>query len=391
MTTADSATQPGATDESKQLDAQAQQEKEAQEKAAAEAAEAERKAEEEKMRQRAADPRMSMVDEIAARVDAGRAENMVDVPDDDPEARADRDAEEERKRLEAAAKAEEEAERKRQLETQTADITTLTPDQVGKYKVKQTIDGVEREVPLADVLRDAQKGGAADYRLQKATEVLETAVALATEAKGKKEAKDDDKNKSPSVEERVKEATDKMLDGDTEGAAKILSETISQAVAAGRSTVSAEAIAEDVMYRVRAQQAYTTFQTDYKDLVGDKHLAPLVDQEFARLVPKDEKGQPKSLTPEQFGSTLRQAGDAIRSWRDSIGGKKPTEEEQRQEREAAERRSREEKLKAKEDLDQTTGAASRRATSTETSSAEPTPASRAATVQEIAKARGQVI
>jgi hypothetical protein len=398
MTTADSATQQGATDESQQhnqeqIDAARKAEEEAKATAAAE--EERRKAAEEEMRARAQDPRRTAIDEIAQRRNESMASELAYIPEDGKvqktaEELDDEAAEVERKRLETEAKAAEDAERQRQIKSQTeGDGEVLSADAIGKFRVRQVIDGVEREVPLAEALRTAQVSGAADFRLEKATEVLKRAEDLVREAEskagGKKPAKGADDQ--PDAEARIKEAVEKMVDGDTEGAAKVLAETIA-ASSKSRDGVDPEAIASSVMYRVKMDQAFTSFQTEYKDVVGDKVLGPAVDREFQRIVPKDEKGQAKHLSPDEFSKTLRTAGESVRGWRDNLtGGKKPTAEELA----AQQQRTREQKKAEKEDLDQTTGAARRSTTTTETTSAEPTPATRSQTVQEIAKARGQVI
>lgn len=382
----DGATQTGATaaEQQAQLDAQA--------KADAAAKEKEEQQHAEEMRQRAAEPRMTEIERIAEarRKDMeGRGElqraGQEELTDEE---RDDKAAEVERARLEEEAKkAKETEEQLRRQAAGGADApTVLKPEDLGKFKVVQTIDGETREVSLDQVVREHQKGGAADYRLAKATEALDRADKIEREAAER--AKTD--RKPPADEDldkpdpKVAQAIELMLDGKTDEAAKILSEAM--AAAKGRSaTPDPEAIVSAATHRIKMETQLNTFNTDYKDVVSDKYLAPMVDREFAELVPKDAKGDPKPLPPEEFGRTLREAGDKVRAWKETMsGGKKPPADEDPSKKLEAERLERE---RRKEALDQTTGAAAR--SSTAITTAEPTQQARSSAIAEIAKARGQ--
>lgn len=396
-TTTDSATQTGATDESKQTEQQiaAQKADEAKAKEAQDKADKEaQERTEAEMRKRAQDPRNSMIDEIAAKHRESVAKDMTDPPVDDfdktQEELDDDAAEVERKRLEDVAA---EAERKAQIEKQTQAPTVLKAEDLAKFKVTQVIDGESREVSLEEVMRQHQKAGAADYRLAKATETLDSAMKLAKEieeqsrgkpAKKKDDASDDEKKTTEvDVEGRVKDAIEKMLDNDTEGAAKIFTETI--AAVRGRSaTPDTEEIVSQAVVRIQMQQQLTSFQTDYKDIVNDKYFGRMVDQEFAELIPRDAKGEFMPVPPGEFGKALRTAGDKVRDWAKKIGGeKKPAEDATKK---AADTRA--ERELRKNDLDQTTGA-STKSTSSATSAEPSTPQARSNVIAEIAKARGQ--
>jgi hypothetical protein len=390
MTTAtDSATQSGATGEESQQ--QTAEQLAAQQAEEEKAREEQQKKDEDEARKRAAAPRTSMMEEIAARRNEDLARETA--TEKSAEELADEAAETERKRLEAEAA---EAERKEQLRLQAGgepEVTVISPADLARFKVRQTIDGQERDVPLSDVVRTAQVAGAADYRLAKATETLERAEALARDitAKAGGKAAGEGEDKGGEGEDKteaqlnalVKDAFDKALDGDVEGATKILTEAMRDS--RGRSaTPDQEQIVAAAVERIKLEHAYTAFQTDYKDVVNDKRLGRMVDTEFAELVPKDDKGHFTPLSPEAFSQKLREAGDKVRTWRDSLGGgKKPTDPDPNAGKESLEQRK-----ARKENLDQTTGA-STRAPSSSTSSAEPTASERSSVIAQIAKGRGQ--
>lgn len=113
---------------------------------------------------------------------------------------------------------------------------------------------------------------------------------------------------------RVKEAIDKVLDGDTDGAAKILSETIAGAAP------DPDDIVAGVHHRLQMQDRVSSFNAAYKDVMADKYLATAVDHQFAELAPKDARGNLLPLSPDDFDRTLRKAGDSVRAWRDRMAG-----------------------------------------------------------------------
>lgn len=384
MTTAADATQQGAIDES-QIEAQRAAEEQAQKDADAEAAktaEEERlKVEEDAARARARDPRGAMVDEIATRRnDALRAEGVV-VDVEEAEAAADAAAEVKRKELEdaAAAEAAEEAERQKQLAAQSGDVITDA-----KKKVKVTVDGVESEVPIEDLIRTHQKHGSADYRLQQATDTLKRAEA-ALMAAANKDKKVEKETPTETVEQRIKKATDLMLDNDVDAAAKIFSEVITE-VQGRDATPKTEDITAQVLHQVRMEQVLTGFKKEFHDLVGDKVLSLAVDREFQERYPKNEKGELAPISPEDFDRHLRDSAAAVIKWRDDKVGKKDPPKDAKDP--AAERAAKREK---KEDLDQTTGAHLRTPSSQAAASAEPSREERSSAIGDIAKARGQRI
>lgn len=387
----DSAIQPDATAKAgeqqtqEQIDAQLAADAKAKEEADAEAT---KKAEEEALKARQRDPRNAMMEEVAARHHQHIAADFAAAEEKTAEELDDEAAEKKRKELE------EDAARQAQIDAQTGADTpkVLKPEDFAKFKVVQTIDGETKEVPLTEVVRQGQVAGAADYRLNKATETLDRALAVAKDleekARGDKTAGDDKKKASTAeidVDAKAKEAFDLVLDGKVDEAAKIFAETMA-AVGGGRSaTPNTDEIVSAVTGRIRLEQQLTTFQKDYADVANDKHLGPMVDREFMDLVPKDANGVALPLPPDEFGKKLREAGDKVRGWaKDKFGAAKTAPVQ------ADTTKTLEEKRAAKENLDQTTGAGAK-APSTNVPSAEPSPQQRSSVIADIAKARGQQV
>lgn len=387
----DSATQSGATGEHQQ-EQLTQDQIDAQTKAAEADAEAQRKEEEEAEKRAAANPRLSAMDAIAESRRAKLIESG-ELTEEDARAGEEKTAEqlaaEEKAKEEADAKAKEEAERKAQLDAQGGEPTVIKAEDLGKFRVVQTIDGTTKEVPLEEVVRTAQKSGAADYRLATATKLLEEAQATAKElaAKGGKTEDDDpdkgDGAKKPKTEAEVdalvKDALDKALDGDLDAASTILAKAMRDAQ--GRSaTPATEDIVTAAVERIARQQVFTTFQSEYSDVVSDKNLGRMVDQEFRELA-TGEDGKPIVLSASEFDAKLKEAGNRVRKWKESFAPKaKETDAEK------TERLTREERARKKLDLDQTTGSGARSSTT-----AEPASPTASSVIAEIAKARGQEI
>lgn len=393
--TTDSATREGATadDTQKQqlTDEEIDQQLEAQRKAD-ETAEAERLVKEEQARaaaDSARNPRLAEMERIAGTVNEARGKDLVDGPAGDDE--LEETAEEKAAREKKETQADDDAARAKQIREQAAagEPTVITPETLGGFRFLETIDGKQREVGLDELVRRAQKEGSADYRLSEATKILEDAQRVAKdlrEAKPNKDGKtgtetdDTDQRTEVNVTDTVKKLIGSLLDGKEEEAATLLTDVLESAGKGRAATPSVDEIASAAEARIARKMVLAQFNKDYSELVGDKHLSRMLDDEFATLA-TDDKGQLKALTSDEFDKALRHAGDKVQDWMKAKGAKPKTDT-------TADDPSKNRDLRqaAKENLDQTVGA-SRRSTST----AEPAPPSRSSVIAEIAKGRGQVI
>jgi hypothetical protein len=142
--------------------------------------------------------------------------------------------------------------------------------------VNVKVDGIETEVPLAEVIRSYQKSAAADVRLAEATRLLKEAKERATqEPATAQEAPPAPEQKTPTID-RVKQALDKLYEGDTDGAATVFEELL-QSKGGGQeptpsATVDIDAIAENLKQRLAVDTAMDTVRRDYPLILGDRDL-----------------------------------------------------------------------------------------------------------------------
>lgn len=396
----DSATREGATAGDTQTEEQLKAQQAADAAELREAEEAER--EEKDNASKRHDPRAEMMKAVVAsrheklRGDGIDPDTLEGADEGDGETKSEDElAAEAKAKEEADAKLKEEAERKAQIEKQTEEGATREPtvlkgDELENFEIEEVIDGQPRKTKLAEMVRRAQKDGSADYRLSKATEMLEDAKKVLADARGTKTgtektgtegAVEETAAPDPKVEAIAKALIDKMLDGDAEAATKLLTEAL--ASGKGRdATPDSEAIAAAVERRIEAKLEATTFEKDYSDLVGDKYLARMVDAEFSELIPRDEQGNALAMSPKDFGKALRTAGEKVRKWKESNGMKTATSTATSTA--TTTNQSREDRNARKAALDQTSSASAR-----STTTAEPVEESRSSVIANIAKARGQ--
>lgn len=199
----------------------------------------------------------------------------------------------------------EQAEQARQIAQQMDD--DLIDDTVMRRKVRLKIDGEEVTVPLEQLVRDAQKAGAADRRLAQATELLrrvqesqqqtnETAVSIPP-------------SPAPSlppdemVRGKVKVALDAIFSGDEDAAANALAEVLAARQPQQAPTLDPDALAEVVTQRLDERSALDRFLGTYQRIAANPWLQQAADAELARL---RAEGLP-------FAAALDQAGKAVYS------------------------------------------------------------------------------
>lgn len=148
-------------------------------------------------------------------------------------------------------------------------------------RVRIKVDGVEQDVPLADVVRSYQIGSAADKRLQEATRILNEAKAQAPQA-APAPAQEPAPAPEPitvnppvAVESRVREAFEKLFEGDSDAAVKAMSQLITESQGGQQPTqapVSIDQIAEQLQQRLAVDTAFATIQRDYPDVIANKDI-----------------------------------------------------------------------------------------------------------------------
>lgn len=190
-------------------------------------------------------------------------------------------------------------------------------DDVENTHVKIKIDGEERTVALADIVRTAQKHEAADARLQEATRLLEAARAQAAAAQPQgtpdtlqtdpEQSTTDSAEKSrKDREQRAKEIIAAMFSGDEDNAAHILADLLHndglpQQGAAVPQQADPEQIAAQVEESLARRSALRDFATAYPEVLKDQDLAALADMKLARRV---SQGEPFAHALMQVGAEL---------------------------------------------------------------------------------------
>lgn len=189
---------------------------------------------------------------------------------------------------------------------------TVLADGYDKYRIKTKVDGVESEVSLDEVVRQYQKGGAADKRLADATRLLEEAKKTVAAPTARPEPEPSDPN-APGAEDEFIKA---MFSGDEEGARKAFREAVTQ----GRPEKPTPTVAEIVAAATPAlkqqlvvESALEQFQKDYADVIQDPYLARKADDLLTAAISEGHA----------FGDALKQAGDGTRDWVRQITGAAP--------------------------------------------------------------------
>ena len=180
-------------------------------------------------------------------------------------------------------------------------------DNLDGVRVRIKVDGEEREVALADVVRTAQKHEAADARLQEASRLLENARAQAQQAQQQAQSQQTEQPTTDNAqkarndrEQQAKELIEAMFHGDEKQAAQIISELLHNDLPA-KDGVNAEQIAQQVEESLARRSALREFATVYPEVLKDPDLATLADMKLARRISQGEA----------FSQALMQVGDEI--------------------------------------------------------------------------------
>ncbi len=259
------------------------------------------------------------------------------------------------------------------LQTETQAPRVLT-DGLDKTMVRVKVNGVEQELPVADVVKGFQIESAARQRMAEADELMRQARAAAAAAAAKPPGQVDtpapEKDTSAhSSAESLGEFVDTLFEGDKDKAVAALAKLIG-----GRTetspTLDLTELAAQVTPEIRQQliddSALERFAKDNADLAADPHLVSVTNGFIQEAV---NGGKP-------YAEALGEGAQRTRDWLASIGAAKPkTEPEQ-----GAHQPS---KLERKAGIDEVQ-ALNRTANTTQAA-----PTSPSSVIAEMRKARGQ--
>ena len=180
----------------------------------------------------------------------------------------------------------EKTEDEKQLESQLIDPSE-------KVRVKVKVDGVEEEIPLQDILRNYQKGSAADRRLEEATRLLrdvEERAKAQTKAESQKAQEVEDE--SPDLKEQVKQALSRLYDGDTDSAVEAFTALMSKnkPVQAPVQEIDTASLTQQIKQQLAAESAFETIKKDYPEVLSDPDLDQLASLKAQRMI---ENGTPR--------------------------------------------------------------------------------------------------
>lgn len=174
----------------------------------------------------------------------------------------------------------------------------LSDDAITDFEGKKVVikvDGATQEIPLADVIREHQKGRAADRRLEEATALLQAAKLQAQQAPAPAAPPVSEPVTTPGpVEERIRQATASLYEGDTDTFVKVMSEIVAapRGEESPAQVLSVEDVADEVQQRLAVDTAFATIQRDYPDVIADPDIELLttikVNQRVASGMPRDQ-------------------------------------------------------------------------------------------------------
>lgn len=213
----------------------------------------------------------------------------------------------------AAEKADDEDALQRQIQEEQAAPKPRIVEDLDQTLVKIKVDGVEREVPLAEIVRTAQKHEAADKRLAEATRLLQEAQQRAAAAPAQPEpaaqapeqAKPDNTEKvRQDREQKAKEFLEAMFHGDEDRATQILAGLMPESPPPQETATKApdpEELAAQVEASLERRSALKQFAADYPEVLKDSDLAALADMKLARRL---AQGEPFSQALMSIGEEL---------------------------------------------------------------------------------------
>ena len=293
-----------------------------------------------------------------------------------------------------------------------------TPDEP-VYKVM--IDGEERTVPLSELTRNYQLAGAAEGRLNMASDVLRRVEDLQGRLSRGESTDDatpaDGDGQAGATKANAKKGADKdPLDGiDFESVAqKLQYETpevgaaalkelvmeVSQRATGGGDGPSPQEITQSVMDQVNFQTALKQFGDDFSDIVEDQYLAQRTGARTNQLYNDAVQAYRTQGAPmPSYYDLFSRAGEDTRAWIKGLGKGEEADPDSESGAESADNpgantsSAMKDRIERKRNLPQppTARGAPRKAAKTETSTSPPSELERSRSgIADIQKARGQV-
>lgn len=242
----------------------------------------------------------------------------------------------------------------RQVDLQAFGEDPVPMEALDSLKVKVKINGQERVMSLQELRRTAQIDGAAMQRLEQANELLrkaqEAVAASGAGAGGQppvgvegKQAGGDSSATSKDVTSAAESLVDALFVGDKDAAVATVTRLLAGAQPAAAQPLDPAAVARQIAPVVRQQlsqeEAEAQFRSDFSDVVADPILVDVADRFFAEAQAADPQ--------KSYAELLTEAGNSTRAWLEQRTGKPATGQ--------ATRNSRQEKLEAKQRIDEVRG------------------------------------
>lgn len=211
-----------------------------------------------------------------------------------------------------------------QLALQTETAPRVLTDGLDRTMVRVKVDGVEQEIPVADVVRSYQKDAAAQARLNEATRVLEEArrtAAAATKPPASVEQPAPPTHTTPTPEpETVKGFVEALFEGDTEKAVEAFAKLGLNTGRSDGATLDLEQVQAQLTPAIKQQliddSALERFEKANADLAADPHLVSVTNGFIQDAV--------NGGTP--YAEALEAGAKRTRDWLASIGAAKPGSE-----------------------------------------------------------------
>lgn len=210
-----------------------------------------------------------------------------------------------------------------QLALQTETAPRVLTDGLDRTMVRVKVDGVEQEIPVADVVRSYQKDAAAQARLNEATRVLDearrTAAAAIPPAPVVQPGANTETAATPEPE-TVKGFVEALFEGDTEKAIEAFAKLGLNTGRSDGATLDLEQVQAQLTPAIKQQliddSALERFEKDNADLAADPHLVSVTNNFIQDAV--------NGGTP--YAEALEVGAKRTRDWLASIGAAKPGSE-----------------------------------------------------------------